>query len=56
MSNYVTCPACDTEHNSSEVTALNIEEDNQGRDILTYQCPFSNTIQKSLVYRSSYVS
>lgn len=56
MSNYVICPACDAEHDSSEVTALNIEEDIQGRDVLTYQCPYSNTVQKSLVYRSSYVS
>lgn len=56
MSNYVMCPACDVGHDSSEVETLNIEEDFQGRDVLTFQCPYSNTVQKSLVYRGSYVS
>lgn len=53
MTNLVLCPACDTEHDSDEVNCLDIEEDIQGRDVITFECSYSNTIQKSLVYKSS---
>lgn len=50
MAYFVLCPACDTEHDVDEVTVLNVEEDIQGRDVLTFECPLSNTNQSSLVY------
>lgn len=53
---YVLCSACDDNHYSDEVMVENIEEDIQGRDVVTFRCQASNTIQESLVYRSSYVS
>lgn len=48
---YVYCPACGEEHNSSEVETVNIEEDFTGRDVLTYTCKYTNTVQKSLIYQ-----
>lgn len=53
---YVLCPACDDNHYSEEVMIENIEEDIQGRDVVTFRCLASNTIQESLVYRNYYVS
>lgn len=50
MAYFVFCAACDTEHTVDEVNVLNIEEDIQGRDVLTFECPLSNTKQNSLVY------
>jgi len=49
---FVCCPACDDDHEASEVESLNIEEDIQGRDVVTFRCPYSNTIQQSLVFCS----
>jgi hypothetical protein len=53
MTNFVICPACDETHEPEEVNALNVEEDLKGRDVLTFECPYSNTIQKSLVWGNS---
>ncbi len=47
---FVICPACDSEHFVEEVEPLNIEEDIQGQDVMTYRCIQTNTIQKGLVY------
>jgi hypothetical protein len=47
---FVRCPACDDEHVSDEVDTLNIEEDIQGRDVVTFRCDYSNTIQQSLIF------
>ena len=49
---YVLCSACDDNHYSDEVMVENIEEDFQGRDVVTFRCQASNTIQESLVYVS----
>ena len=46
---YVYCKACDEQHNTKSVEFVNIEEDIQGRDVASFNCPASNTIQKSYV-------
>lgn len=52
MTLFVHCPACDTKHSVEEVEPLNIEEDIQGQDVLTYRCIETDTLQKGLVYGS----
>ena len=47
----VLCPECSSEHLTTEVEFLNIEEDIQGRDVMYYICPVTNTNTKSLVYK-----
>ena len=48
----VICTECSEEHDTSEVKFLNIEEDMEGRDIMYFTCPVTNTETKSLVYAS----
>lgn len=50
MTYFVLCSACDTEHSVDEVEFLDIEEDFQGRDRMTFKCNCTNTQQSSLVY------
>ena len=49
----VICSECSEEHDTSEVKFLNIEEDMEGRDIMYFECPVTNTETKSLVYDST---
>jgi hypothetical protein len=54
MENYVKCSACGEEHpiDKKYVTFENIEEDFQGRDVVTFVCITNpGELQKSLVYR-----
>ena len=44
---YVYCTECQEQHTVKEVTFINIEEDFYGRDLLTFQCPYTTTEQKS---------
>lgn len=46
----VICSECSEEHSVSEVEFINVEEDLQGRDCLTFVCPVTKTEVKSLVY------
>jgi hypothetical protein len=46
----VYCFECSDLHTTEEVKFLNIEEDFQGRDLMTFECPETNTEQKSNVY------
>ena len=43
----VMCNDCKQSTDESKVEFVNIEEDIQGRDILTFVCPYCNTTQKS---------
>lgn len=36
---YVTCPRCHTRHDERAVEFVDISEDIQGRDLLTFVCP-----------------
>jgi len=45
---HVQCPRCGT-HEPSHVEFVNVEEDIQGRDIMTYRCPVSNEVYSSPV-------
>ena len=47
----VICSECSEEHLTTEVEFLNVEEDMQGRDVMYYVCPITNTETSSLVYR-----
>jgi hypothetical protein len=48
---FVRCSECGEEHESNEVEALDIAEDFEGRDVLTFICPETKNETKSLVYR-----
>jgi transcription elongation factor Elf1 len=46
---WVTCQACAIEHEVTKVETLNIEEDSQGRDRVTFECPVCDKQRLSLV-------
>lgn len=48
---FVICSECSEEHLTTEVEALNVEEDSSGRDVFYFLCPVTQTETKSLVYR-----
>lgn len=50
MRYFVICSECSEEHSTTEVEFLNVEEDIQGRDIMYFQCPTTETETKSPVY------
>jgi hypothetical protein len=52
MSTYVNCLKCGEHHSTKEVEFLNIEEDIQGRDLMTFMCPVVEEETKSLVFGS----
>lgn len=47
----VACPVCHEEHVVDEVETLDIEEDMQGRDLLTFICPAFQVETKAIVWR-----
>ena len=47
---YVRCTECGDCHVAGEVTVENVEEDFLGRDVVTFQCPVTNHLARSLVY------
>lgn len=56
---YVQCTCEDAagypnEHNTSEIMLLNVEEDIEGKDVVTFKCPVNNGIRKSYVYSGGY--
>jgi hypothetical protein len=48
---FVRCRECGQEHESNEVEALDIAEDFEGRDVLTFICPVTKFETNSFVYR-----
>ena len=46
---FVTCTPCNIEHEVLKVKTLNIEEDMQGRDKVTFECPVCDKERVSLV-------
>jgi hypothetical protein len=44
---WVRCSKCKQDHDERDVEFLNIEEDIQGKDILTFEFPDCKTTQKS---------
>lgn len=44
---YVSCSNCG-KIDEKKVKFINIEEDIQGRDVLTFECPTCKTTQKSM--------
>lgn len=49
----VRCKECGEEHYSWQVIVENIEEDFQGCDVVTYNCPVTDKSTKSMVYRTA---
>lgn len=47
---YVRCKECGEIHTIEEVEFLNIEEDMEGRDVITFSCPTTLNPTTSLVY------
>lgn len=47
---FVRCPLCNEEHVTEDVEFLNIEEDFEGRDVMTYTCPVVGESAKSFVW------
>lgn len=47
---FVQCKECGEIHNSEQVQGVDIEEDFEGRDLLTFVCPKTGNETKSLVY------
>ena len=50
MGTYVNCLKCGEHHSTAQIEFLNIEEDIQGRDIMSFTCPVENESTKSLVF------
>jgi hypothetical protein len=46
----VHCSNCPAFVNQDETKFINIEEDTQGVDVLTFECPYCNTEQKSRIF------
>jgi len=44
----VTCTECKESHDEAKVEFVNIEEDFEGRDVLTFVCPACGKTVKSL--------
>jgi hypothetical protein len=47
----VFCSDCSEHHYTDSVKFLNIEEDFCGRDLMTFECYDTHTVQKSNVFR-----
>lgn len=47
---FVMCKECGKNHYSDDVKTVDIEEDVQGRDVLTFICPVTNHNSKSYIF------
>jgi hypothetical protein len=47
---FVICSGCKNAHSTSEVTAIDIEEDISGRDVITFDCPVTGTRESGFVF------
>jgi Zn finger protein HypA/HybF involved in hydrogenase expression len=45
---YVRCSKCKQDFDESKVKFLNIEENMQGQDVMTFKCPVCGSKEKSL--------
>ena len=54
MKYYVMCTCGDAKHSTTEIKLLNCEEDIEGNDVATFECPVMNGIRKSHVYSTDY--
>jgi hypothetical protein len=51
---FVQCPFCNENHDIAKVKFLNIEEDIQGRDLVTFEClDFPDQPVQSIVFSRS---
>lgn len=50
MRMFVQCRECGEQHSSEEVQGVDIREDFEGRDVLTFVCPVTGKTTESLVY------
>lgn len=48
---FVSCRSCGYHHDTNMIKSLNIEEDIQGADVLTFSCPDTGEIVSSWVFR-----
>lgn len=46
---FIVCPECNSEHREGAIKAENIEENIQGQDVITYQCPVTKKLTKAVV-------
>ena len=44
------CKSCGEKHLPFEIKTLNIEEDFEGRDVVTFECPETKEVTKSFIY------
>jgi len=49
----VSCPHCG-EHETSHVDFVNVQEDIQGRDVMTFACPVTSEIHESVVRQTGW--
>ena len=47
----VICSECSDEHSIEDVKVVNVEENMAGEDVCFFECPITNQVTKSLVYR-----
>ena len=50
----VYCSECHEQKNVEKVKTIDIEEDMQGVDVLTFECLDCHTVQKSRIYGTHY--
>lgn len=50
---FVKCKECGDSHSTTEIDIENVEEDFQGFDVVTYNCPVTDKSTKSMVYRTA---
>jgi hypothetical protein len=50
MEMYVQCKECGEQHQSEEVESIDIREDFEGRDVITFICPVTGKPTESLVF------
>jgi hypothetical protein len=47
---FVICSGCKNAHSTSEVTAVDIEEDISGRDYIRFVCPVTANLEGGVVF------
>ena len=47
----VICTECSERHSIEDVKVVNVEENIRGEDVCFFQCPITDHVAKSLVYR-----
>ena len=47
---FVICSGCKNAHSTTEITAIDIEEDISGRDHITFDCPVTGKRESGYVF------